>query len=60
VGLSPEATAAFVLVKRAKELVWIAAGYALLALVRQPQTGALLRPSRALALARLRWLPRSA
>jgi uncharacterized membrane protein YbhN (UPF0104 family) len=33
-GLSPESAAAFVLVKRAKELVWIATGYALLAMLR--------------------------
>jgi hypothetical protein len=34
-GLSPEGSAAFVLVKRGKELVWIAMGYALLALLRR-------------------------
>lgn len=34
-GLSPEGSAAFVLVKRGKELVWVATGYALLALMRR-------------------------
>jgi uncharacterized membrane protein YbhN (UPF0104 family) len=37
-GLPIETTAAFVLLKRGKELVWIAAGYALLAMLRQPRT----------------------
>jgi uncharacterized membrane protein YbhN (UPF0104 family) len=35
-GVPAPTTAAFVLLKRAKELVWIAAGYALLALMRRP------------------------
>jgi len=34
-GLSPDAAAAFVLIKRGKELVWIAAGYGLLAALRR-------------------------
>jgi len=34
-GLSPDAAAAFVLIKRCKELVWIAAGYGLLAALRR-------------------------
>jgi hypothetical protein len=34
-GLSADSAAAFVLVKRGKELAWIAAGYALLALLRR-------------------------
>lgn len=34
-GVAPDAAAAFVLVKRGKELVWIAAGYALLVLLRR-------------------------
>jgi hypothetical protein len=36
-GMSPDAAAAFVLVKRAKELVWIGIGYALLAALRRPE-----------------------
>ena len=46
-GMSPESAAAFVVVKRAKELVWIAVGYALLGLLRyreSPVTS--LRPRR--------------
>jgi len=35
-GVAPDAAAAFVLVKRGKELLWIAAGYALLAAIRRP------------------------
>jgi hypothetical protein len=35
-GLPPHTTAAFVLLKRAKELVWIGVGYALLAVLRRP------------------------
>jgi hypothetical protein len=35
-GLPAPTTAAFVLLKRAKELVWIAVGYALLAAMRRP------------------------
>lgn len=34
-GLSADASAAFVLIKRGKELAWIAAGYALLAILRR-------------------------
>jgi hypothetical protein len=34
-GLSPEGAAAFVVIKRAKELLWIATGYALLAVLRR-------------------------
>jgi hypothetical protein len=37
-GLSPDVTAAFVLVKRAKELVWIGVGYGLLAALRRPES----------------------
>jgi uncharacterized membrane protein YbhN (UPF0104 family) len=37
-GLSPEGAAAFVVIKRAKELLWIATGYALLALLRRRRT----------------------
>ena len=37
-GLPPHTTAAFVLLKRAKELVWIALGYGLLAAMRRPTT----------------------
>jgi hypothetical protein len=36
-GMSPDAAAAFVLVKRAKELVWIGTGYVLLAALRRPE-----------------------
>jgi uncharacterized membrane protein YbhN (UPF0104 family) len=36
-GMSPDAAAAFVLVKRGKELVCIAFGYALLAVLRRPE-----------------------
>jgi uncharacterized membrane protein YbhN (UPF0104 family) len=35
-GLPAPTTAAFVLLKRGKELVWIATGYALLAMIRRP------------------------
>ncbi|HSY22499.1 MAG TPA: lysylphosphatidylglycerol synthase domain-containing protein [Polyangiaceae bacterium] len=34
-GVAPDAAAAFVVVKRGKELVWIAGGYALLAVLRR-------------------------
>jgi hypothetical protein len=34
-GMSPDVAAAFLLVKRAKELVWIGVGYALLAVLRR-------------------------
>jgi hypothetical protein len=37
-GLSPDVTAAFVLLKRAKELVWIGVGYGLLAALRRPES----------------------
>jgi hypothetical protein len=36
-GMAPDAAAAFVLVKRGKELVWIGVGYALLAALRRAQ-----------------------
>jgi hypothetical protein len=39
-GLSPEGSVAFVLVKRGKELVWIAIGYTLLALLRRSGSAA--------------------
>jgi hypothetical protein len=35
IGVAPDAAAAFVVVKRGKELVWIAAGYSLLAVLRR-------------------------
>jgi hypothetical protein len=38
-GLPPHTTAAFVLLKRGKELVWIAFGYVLLAVMRRPAPG---------------------
>ncbi len=44
-GVAPDAAAAFVLVKRGKELVWIGAGYALLAVLRQVRAVAPLAPS---------------
>jgi hypothetical protein len=59
VGLSHEATAAFVLLKRAKEVVWIAFGYGLLAALRRPGAATALSPPRVLTAVRLRWLPRS-
>jgi uncharacterized membrane protein YbhN (UPF0104 family) len=37
-GADPGAAAAFVLLKRGKEAVWVAAGYGLLALLRAPQS----------------------
>jgi glycosyltransferase 2 family protein len=37
-GMTPDVAAAFVLVKRGKELVWIALGYALLAVVRRAES----------------------
>ncbi len=46
-GMSPESAAAFVLVKRAKELVWVAAGYALLGSLRYRESSQTsLRPRR--------------
>jgi lysylphosphatidylglycerol synthase-like protein len=70
IGMSPDAAAAFVLVKRAKELVWIGIGYALLAALRRPesvkdaQAGVtrLVRDPVARWLPRVvaRWLPRDA
>jgi hypothetical protein len=59
-GMTPEATAAFVLVKRAKEAIWIGLGYGLLAILRRPDA---LRASdrlRSLREQALRLLPRSA
>jgi hypothetical protein len=38
-GVPAPTTAAFVLLKRGKEVVWIAAGYALLATMRRPASG---------------------
>lgn len=38
-GVNVDAAAAFVLLKRCKELVWIATGYALLASMRRPDVG---------------------
>jgi hypothetical protein len=59
-GVSPEVAAAFVLVKRAKELVWIALGAILLAALRRraagPATGL---PARRAPLL-VRWLARDA
>ncbi len=43
-GLPVETTAAFVLLKRGKELVWIAAGYALLAALRQTRAATSVAP----------------
>jgi hypothetical protein len=46
-GMNPESAAAFVLVKRAKELVWIAVGYALLGSLRyRDSSETSLRPRR--------------
>jgi hypothetical protein len=39
-GVAPDAAAAFVVVKRSKELVWIGAGYALLAVLRKTSADA--------------------
>lgn len=45
-GMSPDVAAAFVLVKRAKELVWIGVGYALLAALRRPEASQAAHTSR--------------
>jgi hypothetical protein len=59
-GMNPEITAAFVLVKRAKEVVWIALGYALLAILRRPDAPRASDRLRSLRDHALRLLPRNA
>jgi glycosyltransferase 2 family protein len=46
-GMSPDVAAAFILVKRAKELVWIGVGYGLLAVLRRPKSSHVPRAAQA-------------
>jgi glycosyltransferase 2 family protein len=59
-GMSPDVAAAFVLVKRAKELAWIGFGYTLLAVLRRPESTRAATGLVALRDHIVRFLPRNA